>query len=373
MKSILKLKRIYLLGLIPISFLLILLAKNSSFFAEQIYALHLYKWLSQLLSIITGVFPLSVAELLIYTLPVLLIIFSIRYLLRIVRSGPNRGQVVLKGLLNILCAISVGLFLFVILSGINYYRYSFSHYSGLQIRKSTLDELYELTESLAHQANELREMTTGRDEDGVFTFSESKFKVARQADQAMDELAKSYSVLKGRYSAPKPILSSKLMSYTEITGIFIPFTMEANVNIDIPDYTIPATMLHELAHLRGFMREDEANYIAYLAGMESENAEIRYSSTMLALIISGNELYGQDPDRYFKIRSQYSEGVLKDIRANSEYWTKYEDTVISTVSNKINDTYLKANNQSDGVKSYGRMVDLLLAKYRKDQGIDEAP
>ena len=36
-------------------------------------------------------------------------------------------------------------------------------------------------------------------------------------------------------------------------------------------------------------------------------------------------------------------------------------------SNKINDTYLKANAQSDGVKSYGRMVDLLLAKYRKDQ------
>ncbi|WP_276929276.1 DUF3810 family protein, partial [Herbinix luporum] len=51
----------------------------------------------------------------------------------------------------------------------------------------------------------------------------------------------------------------------------------------------------------------------------------------------------------------------------NEYWAKYEDTVVSTVSNKINDTYLKANAQSDGVKSYGRMVDLLLAKYRKDQ------
>jgi hypothetical protein len=156
------------------------------------------------------------------------------------------------------------------------------------------------------------------------------------------------------------------MSYTEITGIFIPFTMEANVNVDIPDYSIPATMLHELAHIRGFMREDEANYIAYLAGMESDNPDLKYSSTMLALVYSGNALYEQDTELYFKIREQYSEGVVKDIRANSAYWQQYEDTVISTISNKINDTYLKANAQLDGVKSYGRMLDLLLAKYRED-------
>ncbi len=370
MKSIIKLKRIYLLGLIPLSFLLILLARSSSFFAEQIFALHIYKWISQLISGIMGILPVSLAELLIYTLLVFLILIFVRYLLHIIRSKENRMQVVLKGLLNFLCGLSLVLFLFVILSGINYYRYSFTHYSGLTIRESTIDELYALTESLAHQANELREKTTGRDEEGVFALTASKYRVAKLADQAMDELSKSYTVLKGLYSAPKPVLSSKLMSYTEITGIFFPFTMEANVNTDIPDYSIPATMLHELAHLRGFMREDEANFIAYLAGMESDSAEISYSSTMLALVISGNALYGQDPDRYFKIRNLYSEGVLKDIRANSQYWAKYEDTVISTVSNKINDTYLKANNQTDGVKSYGRMVDLLLANYRKEQGIE---
>lgn len=370
MKSIFRLKRIYLLGLIPVSILLIIIARSSSFFAERIFARHVYKWLSQAISAIMGVLPFSFAELIIFILPVLLIVLFIRYLVCIIRSKDNRIQVVLKGLLNTLCALSVGVFLFVILSGINYYRYPFSYYSGLKIRETAIDELYALTESLAHQANELREKTAGRDENGVFTFTESKYRVAKLADQAMEELGKSYSVLKGIYSAPKPVLMSKLMSYTEITGIFFPFTMEANVNVDIPDYTIPATMLHELAHLRGFMREDEANFIAYLAGMESDSAEIQYSSTMLALIISGNALYDQDPDMYFKIRDKYSSGVLKDIRANSEYWTKYEDTVISTVSNKINDTYLKANNQSDGVKSYGRMVDLLLAHYRAEQGIE---
>ena len=122
------------------------------------------------------------------------------------------------------------------------------------------------------------------------------------------------------------------MSHTEITGIFIPFTMEANVNVHISDYSIPYTMFHEMAHQRGFMREDEANYIAYITGMSSDNDDLMYSSTMLALITSGNTLYRQDADLYFDIRSTYSDGVVRDIRANSDYWARYEDTVVSTVS-----------------------------------------
>ncbi len=367
MRNIFKLKRTYLLVLIPISLLMILLAKKSSFFAEQIFALRIYKWLSQLISLISGLIPISLAEILVIALPLALISVLLLFILHIIKKKGSRRQILSKSILNVACVFSVVLFLFTILAGINYYRYPFSYYSGLTIRESTVEELYSLTESLAMQANELREQTNERDTEGVFRLSESKYQLAKLADEAMETLSKKYSVLSGYYSAPKPVLLSKLMSYTEITGIFFPFTMEANVNVDIPDYSIPATMLHELAHLRGFMREDEANFISYLAGMESESPELKYSSTMLALVISGNALYDRSPELYFKIRDQYSEGVLRDIRANSRYWVKYEDTVISTVSNKINDTYLKANAQTDGVQSYGRMLDLLLAKYRKEQ------
>jgi hypothetical protein len=217
-----------------------------------------------------------------------------------------------------------------------------------------------------HRANELRVQVTATDDQGVFKLSVSDTKLAKLTNEAMQLLAEDYPVLGGNYGSPKPILLSKLMSQTEITGIFFPFTMEANVNVDVPDYSIPVTMLHELAHLRGFMREDEANFVAYLAGMKSEHVDLNYSSTMLALIIAGNALYDQSPELYFEVRSEYSEGLVKDIRANSEYWQQYEDTAVSTISNKINDTYLKANAQTDGVKSYGRMLDLLLAQYRKE-------
>ena len=32
----------------------------------------------------------------------------------------------------------------------------------------------------------------------------------------------------------------------------------------------------------------------------------------------------------------------------------------------MNDTYLKMNDQSDGVQSYGRVVDLMLAVFRQE-------
>lgn len=366
MRELLKLKRKYFLLLFPLSLLLIFLARRSSFFAEQIYSLHIYKWLSQLISLITGLIPISLAELIILILPILLVSLLVKFIIRLKKDKQNRKINALKGLINILCVFSIGLFSFTLLGGLNYYRYTFSYYSNLEIDKYSVEELYGLTKYLAGQANDLRNQITSVDDNEVFDLSISKYKLAKEVGKAMKSLSKEYPVFGGYYAPPKPVLLSEFMSRAEITGTFIPFTMEANVNIDVPDYVIPYTMLHEMAHQRGFMREDEANYIAYIAGMRSDNIEIMYSSTMLALISSGNALYGQDKDLYFEIRDMYSDGIIKDIRANTDYWAKYEDTVISTVSNKINDTYLKANAQEDGVKSYGRMVDLLLAKYRAE-------
>lgn len=370
MKKILKYKRVYLLGLIPLSLLLTFLAKKSDYFAEHIYAKHIYKWLSQTISTITGLLPFSIAEILILILPIFVFLILIRFIFKMVTEKDKRKERMVKAFLNILCSASLIYFLFTALAGINYYRYTFSYYSNLEMIDSTLEELYALTERLMMDANDLRDQVPLTDEEGVFKLSVESYELAKAANEAYSRLAEDYPVLGGYYGAPKPVLFSKALSHTEITGIFIPFTMEANVNVDVPDYTIPATMLHELAHLRGFMREDEANFLAYLAGLKSDNVEFRYSSTMLALGVSGNALYGQNIDMYFKIRDQYSEGVLKDIRANSAYWVQYEDTVISTLSSTVNDTYLKANSQSDGVKSYGRMLDLLLAKYRKDTSLD---
>ena len=63
----------------------------------------------------------------------------------------------------------------------------------------------------------------------------------------------------------------------------------------------------------------------------------------------------------------YSDGVSRDLAANSLYWQEFKDKPVSNAAQKINDAYLKANNQEDGVQSYGRMVDLLLAQFRAEK------
>jgi len=78
-----------------------------------------------------------------------------------------------------------------------------------------------------------------------------------------------------------------------------------------------------------------------------------------------NALANKDFDAYKDIQVLYSEGVKKDIVAEDEFWKKYSGK-IEKVSNRLNNSYLKSNGQSDGTESYGRMVDLLLAEYKKN-------
>ena len=160
------------------------------------------------------------------------------------------------------------------------------------------------------------------------------------------------------------------MSYQKLQGEYSPFTIEANYNGDMPDTDKPSTVCHELSHLKGFMREDEANFIAYLACRASDSAAFRYSGALLAYIYSGNALYKENPERMIAIRDRLCGQARADLAEHNCYWRSF-DGAVADISDKMNDTYLRANAQTDGVKSYGRMVDLLLAERRNGGVKDE--
>lgn len=377
-KAFLK-KRLLLLLFIPVSFFILWITRNNTEISEYIFARSIYKWLSQGISMISGIFPFSLMEVEVIAIPLLAVYFSIRFIIKIYSKLKNKkddaGYTCVLGMINAAAALGIILFLYVILGGINYYRYPFAVYSGLEIRESSVDELYSLNLELADEAamlrKQLHEEGGFEDANGVLQINNSDWNaVSDNMEDAFLKLSEKYPVLGGNYRSLKPVFFSKIMSRMEITGIFWPFTMEANVNIDAADYSIPATMGHELAHLRGFMREDEANFIGYLVCKESDNIAYQYSGIMLALNYAGNQLYRQDQTLYQSVREHYNTQMTADLREEYYYWKQFEDTVISTVSNTVNDNYLKANKQNDGVKSYGRMVDLLLAEYRKNHGIN---
>ncbi|MEE0686347.1 MAG: DUF3810 domain-containing protein [Lachnospiraceae bacterium] len=368
MKEILCLKRKWLLTLLPISILIILICKALPFVAEYIFARGIYRVLAIVLGTITRWFPFSVGEICIYVLPFVALFFFGRFIFKLIKAKGKRMVTFGKGILNFFCVISIGIFAFVMLCGTNYYRYRFETYLDYTLDEYTKTDLYNLCDYLVEKLNESRE-NVQTDKDGITKSSyEDTGELLDVAGEVMSDFSKNYAALRYSTGEVKPVLASRAMSYTETVGIYIPFTMEANINIDTIYYNQPVDAIHELAHLRGIMLEDEANYIAYLACISSNEPDFIYSGYMLAYIYASNQLYDEDIELYSHIIDKLSDGVKIDLTANHIYWKQFDTPTgnkIANVSNKLNDTYLNINGQEQGTKSYGMVVDLLIAEYKE--------
>lgn len=354
-------RRLILLFL-PLSILLLFFARTFPSFAEW-YATGPYLLLSRWGNFLSSTLPYSIGELLVLTLIPAGVGYLFYCLFKCFTSKGNRRTIFRILGRNLLCTGSVILFLFTISCGINYNRYTFAQTSGLTISPSTKEELQDLCRSLVQEVNELRGQVEV-DSDGIMCLSSNISGTAGQAQASMRAASVDYPLIKGTFNGPKPVFFSRGLSACNITGIFFPFTFEANVNTDIPAYSLPYTMCHELAHLSGFMREDEANFIAYLACERSERPDFRYSGKVLAYIYASNALYAEDAKAAQEISATLEDDVRLDLNAGAAYWKQFESPV-AEAAERVNNTYLKANQQEDGVKSYGRVVDLLLAEYRE--------
>ncbi len=319
-----------------------LLARRHLRFATW-YAHHIYPVLVGIVGRISAWIPCSIVELGLY----LLIAGSLIYL---VKNRRKPVQICSRAVL--LCGIL--LFSYTCSCGINYYAAPFSAYAGIQTELYTKEELERLCSWLLEQMN-----ASVSEEHYVDYKSEWK----RESVRSMQRVGEEFACLSGYYPIPKEVACSYILSVQQLCGVYSPFTIEANFNGDMPDYNIPHTMCHELSHLKGFMREDEANFIGYLACIRSDHPSFRYSGYLTGWVYAGNALAHADMDAYRELRHKLDPRAEEDLRENNAFWDRYEGKV-AEVSNQWNDTYLKLNDQEDGVKSYGRMVDLMLAYYK---------
>ncbi|MBE6891663.1 MAG: DUF3810 domain-containing protein [Ruminococcaceae bacterium] len=352
--------------LCPISLVVAYFMSLNPSWAEW-YALNVYPIISKSINSLSSSVDFSVAEIVVIVFFGLIILYTLYTVVKLI-FGDNRFHRLFDYILNIASIASIVCFVFVFFCGINYHRLTFTEVAGFELKESSTNELYELCLSLTDEVNSLRGEIP-ENPDGVSYSSLSTDELAEKCRKAYDTLESEYPTLISGYSDTKPVHFSDIMSYSGITGVFFPFTYEANVNVAAPEYSIPATMCHELTHLRGYMREDEANFIAYLACKNSEEPFIRYSGYMLALTHSLNRLYGDSSEKYYTVYDKLSEDVKTDLRFSNSYWASHEG-IIEDISDKVNDVYLKVNQQEDGVKSYGRMVDLLLAEYKKSVSVE---
>lgn len=373
-------RKLVLLVFWPLGALLSWLTAYMPYQVEDYYASGFSKAVSKFLSLSTGIIPFSLAEVLVWLLAIGLLCGLIRLVVCKInclitkkdayKSNYNSNKKGPEGLFSYLYKILVFLgavyFCFILIWGLNYNRLSFAEIAGFGVERASDKELEELCEKLIIRANDQRS-SLNEDEQGVLQIEGKFLTITSLAPVAFSKAATIYPELGGEFGKPKPVFFSVLMSYTGISGIYFPFTGEANVNVDIPDSMLPATTCHEMAHQRGFAREDEASYIAWVVCNNSGDPVFRYSGTLSALIYAMNALYDNAPDRARVLQEKYSAGVRRDLQEISEYWKKYEGK-IEEVTSDVNDAYLKSNRQEEGIKSYGRMVDLLLAEQKADAG-----
>lgn len=278
-----------------------------------------------------------------------------------------------------------------------YHASTFSeHYFGGDDGEYTAEELLCVYNRVAAECNRLAEliernaegtavyvapdgsMISERDGEG---WQEGLTAMADEARSLMRQLGEDYPQLAGWYPRPKALHFSDFMCQQYMQGYYFPFSMEANYNDVMHILNIPSTMCHELAHLRGYIYEDEANLIGYLACIRSEDPFFQYAGNLSVLTYLYNDVYRL----YREYPALYEETVAKlppvsvsaqvwedNIFVSEKEWERIDrealfatETVNETVEVLV-DTSLKINGVTDGKMSYGRVVRLLLQYYGQE-------
>lgn len=231
-----------------------------------------------------------------------------------------------------------------------------------------LAELETLRDYVVEEANMLAQKQQ-RDEKGYLVYPGD---LKEEAKKQMQRLGEKFPTLQGYYPNPKPLYTSDFFSQQYITGYYFPFSMEANYNDKMYVINMPTTMCHELSHLKGFLLEDEANFIAYLACVDAEDDFFKYSAYLSVLYYLDRDFYkatGEDVDYYYEHPVISNQVIEDDKFLTEEAWEEVEEDAVfdtefvKTASDIVVETNLTINGVEDGKVSYSRVVDLLLQYY----------
>jgi hypothetical protein len=169
-------------------------------------------------------------------------------------------------------------------------------------------------------------------------------------------------------SSVKGSLFGVLGNYLGYTGYFNPLTGEAQVNEHVPRFLSGFVTCHEIAHQLGYAKENEANFVGFLAARASSDSLLRYSAYFDMFLYANRQLYLEDSTQAMKFLRALDPIAQRDLADLRAFRVRYH-TVVEDWVDQFYHQYLMMNQQPEGRKSYGRVVLWLLAQYRKDGGI----
>ena len=330
---------------------------------ERFYSRAFYPSISRVVSAVNIPFTFSLAEITLVTLVVIVGLWLLWLFLKVLNGLLSPLRLIVYLLHRAMWIGGAVMLLFLLLWGFNYQRLPLATNLNLHGRETRPGELESICGLMISRLNASYEAARVKQD-----LSEEKAQPLNR-QQMLDALEKSYQGMdyligsaasRNGYGPPKALKLSSLLTSFGISGIYSPFTGEANYNDNAPACDLPFVIAHEKAHQRGFAREDEANFIGFLACINAPEPYVRYSGYLLAMPRVMSVLRTTNETEYNALLARLGQGAMKDLQTRAAFWHAREDRVLSAVARQANNTYLRANRVRSGIANYDEVTALVI-------------
>ncbi len=352
-------KRTKLFWLMSVVLILVikLLALNS-YYVEKFYSGYFYPLVSIILRFLFGWLPFSIGDIFYFVLGCWLLYLVIKNLSLLFRKKLT-GAIVLQKMMKAIVALVIVYISFNILWGLNYDRIGVAGQLKLPEAGYDTADVILLQEILLKKANENKEALIRNK-----NIYPSKNELFKRAKSCYDKASKIYPFIQYKSPSIKSSFYGSLGNYLGFTGYYNPFSGEAQVNATVPKFLLPYITTHEMGHQLGYAKEDEANFVGYLAAVNSGDTLFRYSAYLDLFVYANREVYYFD-SALAKIELTKLDTAIKEDLIE---WRKFNIAHTSFIEPAITwlyGNYLKANQQPKGMRSYNEVIRMLIAYYKK--------
>jgi len=347
---------IRIIAIVVLEIIILLLMKLADYpqLVERYYSEGLYPFVCKVLHPVFNLFPFSMGDVIYIAVSGYLIYALFRLVKLAVKKQFKQAGIYL---LALVIGIQTGILVFYLFWGMNYFRPPAGERLNLRDTGYTTKNLVKVTTMLIDSANATRARVTPAD------LKQNNDSIYHTAISAVKKLSNDSVNFRTWYPRVKSSLLTPLLNYMGTSGYYNPFTGEAQMNSQMPLINRPFVACHELSHQVGFATEDEANFGGFIAGINSRDRLLRYSAYNLVVEECMYALFFRDSLEFKKLKPRISLPVHNDYKAERLYWQGYESR-LNRISGIFYDHFLKENNQPQGLKTYNRMVLLVMAKYR---------
>ncbi len=338
--------------------LIIKIVTSDKLWVERFYSTGFYIHFSKILRILFGWIPFSLGDILYFLAACWLAWKLLSNIISLIKRKTTR-KLASKKLMKLLLLFAFIYIVFYFFWGINYDRKGIVYQLGLSSQLYNASDLLMMQNLLLQKVNYTKSVLV-KDHEKYPSTDE----LIQRAKRSYAFAEKKFPFLRYRIISVKSSLYGTMGDYLGFTGYYNPFTGEAQINTTVPKMQQPYIATHEIAHQLGYAKENEANFVGYLAAVNSPDTLFHYSTYLDLFLYTNREVYYFDSTASDKALNGLSIMVRKDLMELKQFDLDHQ-SVFEPLINWMYGNYLKLNNQPKGLHSYNAVVGMLVAYYKK--------